>query len=248
MEIRKTTDIKNQFLKILCYGQPGSGKTTFAGSPARRFRTLVLSAESGLLSLQNLRHDDGSLVEIDYSPIRKFEDMEQAFLELKNGKHPYTAIGIDSLTEIQKVCMDHIMETQKREQMEMRDWGTLAMKIERMVRSFRDLPMHVIVTALEESETDKLTGEVRVLPALKGSVQQQLPAYFDEVFYCYAKEITHDDGKKEHKHYILTRNSGKFIGKDRSGKLPAVMVDPDFGKVYDLVFTQPKEKNDADKV
>lgn len=237
MLIHSTADLKNQFLKILAYGPPGVGKTHFAGSMVKKVKAIGLSAEAGLLSLQNIKDEKGNVVPVDYLKIEKFEDMEEAFAFLHHGrgKELYQGCFIDSLTEIQKACKDHILTKTKKEDMEMRDWGTLAMKIERMVRSFRDLPMHVVVTALEETEVDKLTGEIKMYPALQGSVQKQLPAYFDEVFYLYSKEVGEGEDRRI-RHHILTRNSGKYIGKDRSGKLPQSMVDPDFGKVYDLIL------------
>lgn len=246
MKILKTTDLSQQYIKMLSYGAPGSGKTTLAGSMATSVKTIGLSAESGLLSLRNIVGPDGKPLPIDYVNIEKFEDMEEAFRFLKLSKHDYQGVFIDSITEIQKACKDWIMEKSGRD-MEMRDWGTLANKIERMVRSFRDLPMHVNVTALEESETDKLTGEMRVLPALQGSVQRQLPAYFDLVLYCFAKEIGEGEDKKI-KHHVLTRNSGKYIGKDRSGKLPSVIQDPTFAKIYDMIFGNNKEETNEGKV
>lgn len=237
MQILNTSTVGTTKIKALVYGAPGSGKTSLAGSMARRHKVLGISAESGLLSLQNIRDEKGNVIPIDYVNITKFEDMEEAFKFLHHGKGKgvYEACFIDSLTEVQKVCKDHIMEQAKKEQMEMRDWGTLAMKIERMVRSFRDLPIHVLVTALEETEIDKASGEMRVLPSLQGSVQKQLPAYFDEVFFAYAKEVGEGEDRRI-RHHLLTRNSGKYIGKDRSGKLPAVIVDPDWGKVLDTIL------------
>lgn len=236
MQLHSTADLTNHYVKTLIYGPSGSGKTTFAGSMQRRVKTLGLSAESGLLSLQNIRDDDDNLVPIDYVKIEKFEDMEEIYAEVHHGKFKhYDGVFIDSLTEIQKVCKDFILGKAKKEDMEMRDWGTLAMKIERMVRAFRDLPKHLTVTAAEDMKADKVTGEVRALPDLQGSVQTQLPYYFDEVFYAYAKEVGEGEDRKI-RHHILTRNSGKYLGKDRSGKLPPVMIDPSFGKVFDLIM------------
>lgn len=237
MQIHSTANLTNQYLKILAYGAPGVGKTYFAGSMGKRVKALGLSAEAGLLSLQNLRDEKGELVPVDYITIDKFEDMEAAFAALHHGslKGKYGGVFIDSITEIQKACKDHIMEKNKKDSMEQRDWGALAMKIERMVRAFRDLPMHVTVTALEEFDTDQTTGEVRVLPMLQGSVQKSLPAFFDEVFYVFSKEVGEGEDRRI-RHHLLTRNSGKYIGKDRSGKLPQVIVDPEWGSVYDLAL------------
>jgi len=240
MEISKTNEINNANLNILIYGQPGTGKTTFAGSSELRFKTLILSAESGLLSLRNFVGADGHPIDFDYKQIDKFEQMEEAFHFLKLEKHEYRTVVMDSVTEIQKTCMDYILRENKRDVAQIQDWGSLNLKMERLIRAFRDLPMNFIATALEETEVDKQTGEMRVMPSLQGKFQQTIAAYFDEVFYAFTKPVT-VDGKEVFKHHILTRNSGKFIGKDRSGKLPATIADPDFGKVFDMIY-QPKEK------
>jgi phage nucleotide-binding protein len=243
MQIQKTNNLANQYLKIMPFGPSGVGKTRLAGSMSLRVKTLILSAESGLLSLQNLKDENGLTPNIDYVQINNFADMEAAYHHLKNVKHDYKGVAIDSLTEIQKACKDAIMEQTKKDAMEMRDWGVLAHKIERMVRAFRDLPMHVIVTALDDSEADKITGEIKVWPALQGSVQKQLPAYFDIVLYTFTREVGEGSDRKT-VYSALTQNSGKYIAKDRSGKLPKVLDDPTFGKIYDLIFpsTTTKEK------
>ena len=237
MKISNTSSLESNHLNILAYGPPGVGKTHFAGSVARRFKTLGISAEAGLLSLRNLVDAEGKPIPIDFVTINNFDDVEEVYRFLRHGKHDYQASFVDSLTEIQKVCKDFIIEKNKRD-MEMRDWGTLAMKIEKFVRAYRDLPMHTIVTALEETEMDKVTGEMRVYPMLQGSVQKQLPAYFDEVLYMAAKEVGEGD-EKTLRRYALTRNSGKYIAKDRSGRLPQWVIDPDFGRIYDMIY-QPK--------
>lgn len=241
MEILKTSNLHEQFIKALFYGPPGGGKTTLGGSAALCVKTLIISAESGLLSLQNLKDASGNIPDIDYVQIKNMADMEAAYHFLKNEKHEYKAVVIDSLTEIQRVAKDAIMEEAKVQTMEIRSWGQLASKLERLVRSFRDLPMHLIITALEDAETDKLTGEVKVWPALQGSVQKQLPAYFDLVAYAFSRE-TGEGAERRTVHGLLTQNSGKYVAKDRSGKLPKIIDDPSFEKICSYIYpTKPKE-------
>lgn len=242
MQIKKTTDITHFKLKGLSVGPPGAGKTTFACSMAKAFPTLVLSAEAGLLSALNIKGDDGKPLPIDFIEIETFEDIETVYNHLKmkavvdgHDYGKYQAVAMDSITEIQDKCLQSIMAKTKNEAMQIQDWGVLANRIERMVRSFRDLPLHLVVTALEEPETDKLTGEVKVWPMLKGSVQRKLPAYFDLVLYHYGKEVE-VDGKKKTVPCVLTCNSGKYQGKDRSGKLPQTMQAPDFKIVFETIF------------
>lgn len=240
MIVNTTDNMEHQFLNILGYGQPGTGKTTFGGTAQYLGKTLFLSSERGLLSLRNLTDDDGKPLCFDYKNIDKYSDLDEVFLFLKLGKHEYKTVVMDSVTEIQKRCMEFILEEEKREKAQISDWGTLNNKMERLIRAFRDLPMNFIVTALEDSVVDKITGETKIMPELQGAFQKSISAYFDEVFYFYAKPVD-VDGKEIIKHHILTRNSGKFLGKDRSGKLPQVIIDPTFSKVFNLIYKeQPK--------
>lgn len=245
--IQKTTDLNSIHLKVMSIGASGSGKTYFMGSAAVKERLLVLSAESGLLSLKNIVDKDGNQVPIDYVKIEKFEDIEEEYNNLRLGLKTnsvdytaYTAVGMDSVTDLQISCMDHILDKTKHEVMQQADWGVLAMKMERMIRAFRDLPKHFICTALEEYDTDKNTGEVKIMPMLKGSVQGKIMSYFDEVFYHYTKENAET---KKTEYFILTKSTGKFPGKDRDGKLPQTIKDPSFEKIHDIIYKQqPKEK------
>lgn len=242
MKIQKTTDLAFTYLKILSYGGFGKGKTHFACSMAKRFKTLGISAEAGLLTARNIKDENGNPLPIDFVEIESYEDLETIYHRLKNKVKigdedygQYQAAFMDSITEIQDKCKQAIMAKNKNEAMQMQDWGALAQKIERMVRAFRDLPIHFITTALEEDETDKVTGEVQVWPMMQGSVQKRLPAYFDLVFYHSSTEVE-KDGKREMARWILTANTGKYQGKDRSGRLPRVLKDADFSAVFDLIF------------
>lgn len=235
MKVNNTQDISNHYLNVLIYGQPGSGKTTFAGTVQHKAKTLILSAESGLLSLRNLKDKEGKPLNIDYVSLNNFGDIEEAFKHLHMEKHDYKAVVMDSGTEIQQVCMDYILHQERRDRPQLQDWGTLNNKMVRMIRSFRDLPMHFIMTALEETDTDQTTGEVRVTPQFQGKLGKTISAYFDEVLYAYTR-MNGSDKEKAIKYHMLTNNSGKFIGKDRSGQLPLVMDNPTFASMYDLIF------------
>ena len=76
MQITKTSDISNHHIFALIVGASGAGKTTLA-STLNNEETLILSAESGLLSIKDS--------DIDVIQINNFDDMVSAYNFLKAG-------------------------------------------------------------------------------------------------------------------------------------------------------------------
>jgi phage nucleotide-binding protein len=234
MQIQKTSQLKNPKLNLLVYGKPGAGKTRFSGTCAPRFKPLILSAESGLLSLKALKDANGKPIDFDFLQIEKFEQLSEVYNSLKFGKLDYDTVVMDSITEIQQVCMDKILREEKIEKARIQDWGTLNLRMVNLIRAFRDLDKNLIVTALSDTITDEETGTNTMAPLVQGKLKETLAGYFDEVFYAFSKEGKNPEGKVEVKHYLQTRNTQKAIAKDRSGQLPAI-VAPDFCAIYDLI-------------
>lgn len=234
LNIQKTSSSAG-FLNILIYGEPGSGKTRFIGTAEPRFRTLIASAEEGLLSL-----GEG----FEFFRVTKFEDLDEMLLMLQTKNPGYQCVAIDSGTEIQKVCMESILKKNGRAKAQIQDWGELGDRMSKFVRDLRDLKIHFIMTALMDEAKDETTGEVKVFPAFKGSIARTIGGYFDQVFMAHAFSKKNQDGTIQTVHQLLTRNSGKFMAKDRSGKL-AHIVEPSFTAIYDTIFVQPKQPEET---
>lgn len=238
-KIESTDSIENKFLNVMVYGFPGAGKTRFAGTAGKKFKPLILSAESGLLVLKQIKDVNGNPIKFDFVKVEKFEDIGFAQQFLRYKEHKYDTVIIDSLTEIQQVCMDKILRDEKREKAQIADWGTLNQRMVSMIRDFRDMPLNFIVTALCDSIEDQETGATRLGPLLQGKLKETVDGYFDEVFYLTGKEAKNPEGKAEIKRYLVTQGSNRFRAKDRSGMLP-LMVEPDFCKIHDAIFAKSK--------
>lgn len=200
MEIKKTNSKEGLRISALIYGKSGSGKTTLAST--LKDKTLIISAESGLLSL----HD----FEIDYVTIDSMIKLADVLSWLEKGTE-YKNIFVDSITEIGQLLVVELQKKYPDRKDSFPLWGDYSNIIRKIIKRFRDLsPYDVYITALDKVETDELNNRF-VIPDLNGKVASQLVQFFDEVFY-----LTCD---KEGKRSLLTGGHDKITVKDRSGKL-----------------------------
>lgn len=81
---------KAQGVKIIVYGKAGLGKTTLCATCPN---PIILSAESGLLSLAGLR--------LPYAPIARIEDLREAYR---------WANGSQEAKQFQTICLDSISD------------------------------------------------------------------------------------------------------------------------------------------
>lgn len=237
---------KSTFLNILVYGDPGVGKTRFAGSASlveELCPVLVLDFEGGTLSLAE-----------DYPDVHVWPDREEgevpdwkAMVEMYTwlyDKNPYRTIVIDSLTEIQKFCMKVVMAEMKAkpenanrdpEVGSFKEWNKQLERLRSLVRGLRDLPQTTTIwTALRHDDKDKEGNLIKTYPALPGQLKGEVAGYVDEVFYMYQKEFA-EGPEKTMKTFALTQATERQVAKDRSGKLPPVMEAPTMVEVFELI-------------
>jgi energy-coupling factor transporter ATP-binding protein EcfA2 len=219
MKIQSAANLFNERLKILIYGPSGSGKTFLARTINEP--TLVISAESGVLSLAGSSldvfditvEDDGSIV----PSTKRFSQMQTVYTYLtsEEAKAKYKWIFIDSLTEISQNLIESLSVDFPDRKDALVMYGENFKKMRNMIKAFRDLPYYnVVFTAISEEDKDQ-NGKRFHNISMIGKMGSQLPAYLDEVFYLH----TYQDEENVSKRVLVTKGSDKAIAKDRSGKL-----------------------------
>jgi phage nucleotide-binding protein len=215
MKIQNTMNYSSNKLKILIYGESGVGKTSLAKTITDK--TLIISAEAGLLSLNDSNIDVIDITQDnDGKPILKEKRIQRLveayqYLLTDECKKKYQWIFIDSLTEISQAMIDSLNVEFPERKDSLVLYGENSKRMNSLIKSFRDIPFYnVVFTALPEIDKDE-NGFRFTTVQMVGSIAKKLPAFFDEVFYLFIND--------EAERLLLCEKSDKVIAKDRSGKL-----------------------------
>lgn len=204
-------------VKVLVYGDAGMGKTTLCATAPS---PIIISAESGLLSLRKFR--------IPVIEIKTIDQLTEAYDWATRAAEArqFATVCIDSISEIGEV----VLANAKRQVKDPRQaYGELIEKMTMTIRAFRDLPgKHVYMAAKMEPMKDELTGVVRYGPSMPGSkLGPQLPYYFDEVFRLGVNKSPQGETYR----FLQTHPDLQYTAKDRSGSLAAI-ESPDLNHVF----------------
>lgn len=242
MKIQNTKDTASSTIKALIYGASGSGKTYLASTINRK--TLIISAESGLLSLKGkdisvidlTLDDEGNLLPRE-KRINRLNEVYN-WLLTEEAMKQFECIYLDSLTEINLNLLEGlaVIFPDRKDSLVM--YGELSKKMRTIITKFRDLPHYsVVFTALEETEKDDNGFRFQTVQ-LVGSFAARIPGYFDEVFYLFVD--------KDSNRSLITNKNDRVIAKDRSGKL--LKQEPaDLGIIFDKILGKPETKQKGEK-
>lgn len=215
INLRSTSDAHTNGVKLLVYGQSGAGKTTLIKTLPK---PIVLSAEGGLLSLQD--------ADLPFIEISDMETLREAYTWLTQSDEAkgFESVALDSISEIAEV----VLNAEKKATKDPRQaYGAMQEQMTDIIRSFRDLPgRHVYMSAKLEKTQDEM-GRVLYAPSMPGNkIGQALPYFFDEVLALRVEK----DGEGVTQRALMCDSDGLWLAKDRSGKL-GPWEAPDLGEI-----------------
>lgn len=237
--------VKEKELKFnfLVYGESGVGKTRLCGSVAdvpELCPALLLDIEGGGLTLRSV-YPEMECIRID-----TWTKLQTVYQRLKiNNEHGYKTVIIDSVTEMQKIGMDHTMLMRKGPDdlnvPELKEWNINIEQVRKYVRLFRDLEnVTTLFTALVRVDTDKRTQLSRKKPSLSGKVADEICGFLDIVTYLGMEEV---DGQNTR--ILQTGNTPGTVAKDRSNYLPMLMANPNMSDIYNHINGKVSQTNDV---
>ena len=239
----RSPEDKNKFLRILVHGDSGTGKTWFAGTMIQAgLKTIyIVFEEDELLTL-----DKAGIYGYDYRVITRYDQLWRLYLELRKNDKKWEGLILDSLTYLQQNAKDFELgsETDKdflreamlgNRRMYLQNWGNLLEMTRHFIVPVLKLPMHKIFTCVSEPDEDPKTGKSKIYPALQGSMQQLIDAYFSVVAYSFVYFYGPET------HFCLTTQPHECVAtKDRTG-LCRVQINPKFQNFLDSLNGKPSK-------
>jgi hypothetical protein len=159
----------------------------------------------------------------------------------------YRSVIIDSLSEVQKYCMYQLLGItvggarldSETPETSFTEWGKQLEMIRLLVRTFRDLPMHVVFVCSEQVAEDEKKRRIR-RPNLSGKLAGEVQGFLDTVGYMVL--FKGEDGEYKRRLYITPGQT--FQAKHRlPGNTVAYIEDPTMAKLLALGTNQPVVSN-----
>lgn len=218
-------------LTVLIYGQSKIGKSTFC---SHADSALFLATEPGLNAL--------NVFQIE---IRSWKDLLSTLAEIKNGKHEYKTIILDTVDNAYRMCSEYVCENNDVDhEADMpygKGWAMVNAEFARVMTRIAFLPYgFYMISHSQETEVDSRTGKyTKTVPTLPDRARRIVLGMVDMILFCGI-----DD---ENKRIMRTKPDKHYDAGDRTGRLPET-IDLDYvAFVAAFNGVTPETKNKGQK-
>lgn len=241
--------MSDRALSILVHGLAGAGKTTFAATAPKPLLLLDVEMASRFVKGRKIKWNplteappvaDGTW-DICTVSVNEFKKAQTAYEYLKSGRHPFKAVVVDSISELQSKAVENI---KGRQQLQTQDWGKLLSVMAFFCRDLRDLtgdddnPIEAVIITAMSKDYDGI-----IKPYLQGQIAAQVPYWLDITGYLYVQQITDPvTGEIKDSRNLLIGNHPNYEAKSRVPGLPTVIENPDVTAMLDNIFGPDPEQ------
>ena len=224
----------NPFLKVLIYGPPGSRKTTLVCQAAKSNPKSVIfvDVEHGIITLRNKfsRENFPYMLGMRRLKMTRFEQVLDLFWALKEGKYPEVkTVIIDTFTSLQARHLNENVDAAAHKDKNRNpflavgvDYQINTGAMQRVLTSFRDLPVNLLITAhqLEDKDGDRIF----VRPMVTPKVYSTLHGLMDVMAFSW-NDIDHEGNETN---YLQVRPSRRVEAKSRLTFPSPILKNPTF--------------------
>lgn len=263
-----------EYINALWWGPEGTGKSTDIMTAANHGKVIAINAEGGIKK-KPLRDFGIDLTNIIPWPDQKnptpitFQSLEELSWDLasalENDPGCYFAVAWDSGSEIYDILVanERINQFEKNALKEgtanykeyredptftdIADYGVATTQYKILLRRFRDLPCHFLITSLSRRDVDEDTSKVAYGPAVGPSAQTAMLGLVDLVVYTQTGVLFTGEDKKvnvKDEFYGLNRPDGLNRAKDRFRAVPRNLAVPTFERYFQYVTEALIEEDD----
>jgi hypothetical protein len=224
-----------EFLKVMSVGEPGTGKSVFAGSfPTPGY---IFDFSNGIVGYRGLDFDYDQFPMGPIGWVEFEKALTKVKISVKEGK--YKTVVVDDLSAMTDLAMERSLQLDPKRNpaggpLWQVHYGMVKNLMEGRLRQILDLDANIVFIAHLNVIKDETTGNiVGVEPMLTGQLSTKIPGYFDEVYY----HSTRKEGG-DVKWVVQTipigwnRARSRISGKQR---LLPDMMDNDYNEVMDYI-------------
>lgn len=234
------------FYRMAFYGQPGVGKTWLAAS----FPDCIIidCHEEGSKFLPKKLFPNVKVIDT-----KDLEQVELMYWYLKEGRHPYKTVVIDTVTSLIEMAGKYMKPQDTDDPIVSRDpampsyrfWGQVNQNVGDLLWHFTSLPMNVVFLAHERQRKDDdveadLSDEYAaptIFPDLNPGTRKRLYGAVDMMGRMVMQEKAFKSKKegappvKRLARILYLKPSPQYQAKDRSDAFKTYVVDPTYAKL-----------------
>ena len=223
------------------------GKTQLAGTTLDHTAlrpVLYLDVDGGLITIRD-RSD------MDVRQIRSMEEVREIHnilydsvdWESDDPSVPYGTVIIDTLSELAKLDMRHIMKeanaANPRQHLyvpSQREYLIGGERMREVVRAYRDLPCNVLFCCHSGDAKDNSNATI-FFPQFSGKLRHEIAGFIDIVGY-----MTADVEEGKFANFMQVTKTRRVAAKDRTGSLGEGIENPTMPMIWDMIMAKRNGK------
>jgi len=201
-----------ELLMIMIYGPPKVGKTTWcAGAP----NALFAATEAGLAGQ-----------EVPQVPIHSWAELWGLYLSLRDKKHPYKTVVIDTADSAYRLCAEHLYKKKNIEHesdLEMgKGWALVRNEFTRLLMKFQQLPYGLILVSHSTTKPVRTrTGDImKAVPNIPGQSKGVALDNVDILLYADVEDARSETGEPITRRVLHTQPTPQYEAGCRVCTLP----------------------------